>query len=191
MVTNIECNFDANPVGVTTLTAKGNEQSFDANTGLLQIKATEDDFPSSFTCLNTNKVGSNKYTIQLKKAVLPNELRNIKVIRAGIIDAEIEWSRDYSPGQIDLQELIVTVEARQRPVKVIRYALTSQSRLKLVELEPETVYKISIQGKNIVGQSPVSKQLTFQTKKLGKYPALLNTLQLECMIFNRRVLRFI
>ena len=169
METNIECNFDANPVGTTTLTAAGKDQQFDGNAGVLKIRAIEDDFPSSFNCENSNKIGTNQYTLQLKKAVLPTELRNVKTGKVGITDVELDWTRDYSPGQIDLEELIVTIEARQRPVRVVRYPLTNQARVKLVDLEPETTYKISIQGKNIVGLSPVSKQISFKTKQLGKY----------------------
>ena len=99
---------------------------------------------------------------------MPSELRNIKVSRSGIIDAEISWSRDFSPGQIELTEAIVTVQAAHRPVRVLRYPLKSQTRLTVDNLEPETGYKILVQATNIVGTSPVSREISLKTKKLGK-----------------------
>ena len=170
MKTEIECKFDANPAGMTTLSTDGKDQTFEGNTAVLQINAEEADFPSTYACYNKNSVGEKKYTIELKKASIPKELRNVKTTRVGIVDVDLEWSRDYSVGQIDLVELIVTLEARQRPVRVLRYPLMSQSRVTLTDLEPETQYKVAIQGQNIVGQSPVSRSITFTTKKLGMHP---------------------
>jgi hypothetical protein len=101
-------------------------------------------------------------------------LQNIAMAKVGIVDAIVEFNRDYTPAQIDVTELIVTFEATHRPVKVVRYQLTSQRKIKLIDLEPETNYKISIQAKNIAGHSPVSKQIGFKTKKIGKNKCMEN-----------------
>ena len=65
--TEISCKFDANPPGTTTLTAQGKTENFEGNSALLLITAQEQDFPSTYTCSNENKIGKNSYQINLKK----------------------------------------------------------------------------------------------------------------------------
>ena len=46
--------------------------------------------------------------------------------------------------------------------------VNGRTRIELNELEPETLYSLTLQGQNIVGMSPVSKTISFKTLPIGK-----------------------
>ena len=77
----------------------------------------ESDFPSNYTCHGINDIGEQTYELKLEKAAVPKSLRNIEIVKRGITKTSIQFQRDYSEGQIDISDVIVTLEAKNRPVK--------------------------------------------------------------------------
>ena len=55
------------------------------------------------------------YELRLEKASLPKALKNIGISEKGITTTVVEYERDQSQGQIDIKDVIVTLEANNRP----------------------------------------------------------------------------
>ena len=55
----------------------------------------------------------------MKKAETPKLVRLLEFESIGITDATLNFERDYSEGQIDIESVIVKLEAINRPLKGI------------------------------------------------------------------------
>ena len=84
---------------------------------LLTVSVTDKDFPSNYSCLSENSIGSDSYQLELKKADSPKLVRLLEFASIGVTGAELNFERDYSEGQINIESVIVKLEAINRPLK--------------------------------------------------------------------------
>ena len=67
--------------------------------------------------MSENSIGSDSYQLELKKADSPKLVRLLEFESIGVTGAELNFERDYSEGQIDIESVIVKLEAINRPLK--------------------------------------------------------------------------
>lgn len=96
---------------------QGKQQIMSTIKHLTVFSLAEKDFPSNYSCLSENSIGSDSYQLELKKADSPKLVRLLEFESIGVTGAELNFERDYSEGQIEIESVIVKLEAINRPLK--------------------------------------------------------------------------
>lgn len=140
-----------------------------------------DDLNQKYVCETSNTLGSSQIEIELVAKSRPDQPTEIRTLRVDFMTINLAWSAGFDGGltqtfalklndtMIDLNpqanNSVLTVRDRDSRFRIIKY---SPSLINITNLNPDTVYSLSLSAKNSLGNSDWSEPVVVKTRPIDQ-----------------------